>query len=314
MRFDRSAEGALLAALLDGSHECIKLLDADGRIVFVNREGCRTMELSAPDDVVGQSWVARWPVEAQSDVSDALEQARRGEAARFSGTRPGANGETKWWDVTLTPVAAGGDAKFIAIARDMTAEVAERERAAAIGAEMRHRLRNGMTIAAGLVTLEARSQPEHRDFAQTVAGRFAQLGHVQELVLDADREKTLRTVLPLLAGVYGGGELLRIHELPDVRLSDSATQGLALALGELATNSLKYGALRNGEPIEISADVADGRLSLHWREPTHFGQARPGGQGLGLIERILASAGGTIARDISGDQLQVRIELPVLTS
>lgn len=304
------AEAALLAGLLDQSHECIKLLDSEGRILFVNREGCRAMELSTPAAVLGDSWVDRWPKVSFPIVEGAIKSAKAGEVARFSAARPGPHGEDRWWDVTLTPVAGGGAASMISIARDITTEVVERERASAINAEMRHRLRNGMTIAAGIVMLEARGAKEHRGFAQTISERFSQLARVQELVLDPNSDKSLSVILHMMADVYGGGSLLKIGEIPDVQLNDVSTQALALTFGELATNSLKYGALRAGEPIEISADLENTQLCLTWREPTEVGTARLGSQGVGLVDRLISAAKGEITRHSSGGLLIVRVTLP----
>lgn len=311
-----AGQGTLLSALLDQSHECIKLLDAAGRILFVNREGCKAMELSAPGDIIGQFWVERWPDQSRAVVEQALRAVTNGDVARFSASRLGPSGQSCWWDVTLTPIARtpiarDGEARILTIARDVTAEVTERERVAAINAEMRHRLRNAMTIAAGIVTLEARSAPMHQPFASSVCERFAQLAHVQDLVLDPAREKSLVQILPLLAAVYGKGELLEIGTMPDVRLNDTATQALALAFGELATNSLKYGALSAARVIEIEGMVQEGLLHLVWREPTDFSGPRDGGQGLGLMDRLLIAAGGRLTRDVGPGLLTVRVSIPV---
>lgn len=308
------AQGALLAALLDQSCECIKLLDATGKILFVNREGCRAMELSTPDAVVGQAWIERWPADARPVLEDGLGIARAGGVARFRAARPGPSGKERWWDVTVTPVAGDGGARFLTIARDATAEVAERQRVDAIGAEMRHRLRNAMTIAAGIVTLAARAQPAHRAFAQEVGERLGHLATVQDILLDPTREKRFSEIIPLLASAYGGGTSFRVGSLPHARLDDGATQALALAFGELATNSLKYGALGQGQPVDIFGTIEGGMLEISWRESTSFGPPRDGGQGLKLIDRLVTAGGGRIDREVHADLLSVRIALPATPS
>lgn len=304
------SQPALLSALLDQTHDCIELLDGEGRILFVNRESLRTMELSAPVAVVGQRWIDRWPADRRADLEDALGTARAGTAVRFTAPRRGPDDETRWWDVTLAPIATAGAAAFLTVARDITAETTERERAAAIGAEMRHRLRNAMTIAAGIVTMAARSQPEHRLFARAVAERFAQLGRVQDLLLDPARENRLPDIVPLLAKAYGDEALLRFGTVPDVRLAQGPMQALALAFGELATNSLKYGALKHGKPVGIDGVTENNMLRLIWREPTRLGASRDGSQGLGLIDRLIAVSGGTVDYADDNGDLVVRIALP----
>lgn len=308
------SHNALLSTLLDQTHECIALLDGDARIVFVNREGARAMEKSVPDALIGRHWVERWPEASRGDIERALADARHGKAARFTASRPGADGAPCWWDVTVTPIDAEGDAspRVLAIARDITAEARDRQRIAAITEEMRHRLKNAMTIAAGIVSMAARSRPEAQPFAREIIDRFAQLGAVQDIVLDPARAKNFADIVPMLARAYGDASLLRFGALPDARLGDAAMQALALAFGELATNSLKYGALKHGRPIEIDGVSKDGIFLMTWREPTAFGVARDGAQGLGLIERLIAASGGRFDREVGDDHLCVRVSLPAL--
>jgi PAS domain S-box-containing protein len=305
---------ALLAALLDQTHECIKLLDRDGRILFVNREGASAMELTSPNDLIGEIWGERWPAAVRPEVEAALATARAGHVGRINAARPGPDQSLHWWDVTVTPIRDddGEISHFLTIARDVTAEVTDRQRIAAISAEMRHRLKNALTVASGLVMMSVRSRPERRDFAEQITARFAQLSTVQDLILDPSSSKRFADIIPLLSSAYGDASLLEFGELPDVQLGEAVMQALALAFGELATNSLKYGALQHGRAIEIGGEVGDGMLHLTWREQTAFGPARDGGQGLGLVDRLVRASGGTFARQHDDSVFLARLSLPIL--
>lgn len=305
---------SLLGALLDQTDECIKLLGPDGRILFVNRGGAIAMELASPADLIGQLWAERWPEKVRAEVEEALVTARIGEVARVRAARPGPDGSDRWWDVTVTPIRAddGGVQRFLTIARDITAEITERQRVAAITAEMRHRLKNALTVASGLVMMSARSRPDLAAFAGEIGERFARLSAVQELILDPGSDKRFSEIVPLLASTYGDASLLEIGTLPDVRLSDAAMQALALTFGELATNSLKYGALKHGHPVAIDGSESDGALRLTWREHTSFGTAREGGQGMELIDRLIRASGGTFVPQHEGDLFVATTTLPVL--
>jgi two-component sensor histidine kinase len=87
----------------------------------------------------------------------------------------------------------------------------------------------------------------------------------------------------------------RIHmEGPDVRLSPRMALAIAMALQELATNAVKYGALSNeaGE-VRIAWSVNDApekRLHLTWSETNGPAVEIPQRRGFGtrLIERSLA--------------------------
>ncbi len=307
------SDGAFLATVLDQTHDCIKLLDLEGVIQYVNRQGALVMELSSPSELIGQRFIERWPEHARSSVKKALAAARRGELGRFEASRPQPNGSPSWWDVTVSPVRAssGQITHFATIARDMTIEVLERERVETISLEMRHRLKNALTVACGIILLSARGRSEVTAFANDIVTRLGQLASVQAMVLDPSSDKQLSQIVPALAGAYGGNALLTFGDLPDIKLSDQAMQALALCFGELATNSLKYGALRDGRRVNIDGAAGDGFIELSWREETDFGAARAGGQGLGLIERLIRTAGGSFTRHLDGDYMKAVMTLPV---
>lgn len=308
------AGNGLLVALFDPMPDCVALLDEEGLIRFVNPAAAAAMAPGSPDVLPGQSWIERWPEMVRPRLNDALCAARRGDADRFTTSRRDTQGADRWWDVTVTPIAGEGDARpgFLVIARDVTTEIAERKRTAAISAEMRHRMKNALTIASGILAMTARGRPEVRSFVEEVTARLGQIAAIQDLLLDPARDKRLADIVPLLAGAYGGPVLIRFGATPNVRLGETAMQALALAFGELATNSLKYGALQRGEPIDVEGIVADAMLQLTWREPTAFGAPRAGAQGLGLIDRLIAASGGRFDRSFADGVYRARLCLPII--
>lgn len=304
--------GALLAAVLDQTHDCIKLLDRDGVIQYVNGQGARLMELSSPSDLLGKSYIERWPKDVRSKVSDALDAAGQGQLGRFTASRL-TNGAVSWWDVTVSPVQAPNREiiHFVTIARDMTTEVRERDRVEAISLEMRHRLKNSLAVASGIIMLSARGTPELESFARQIASRLAQLSDVQALVLDPATEQMLDEYVPMLAGAYGNNALLKFGSLPHVKLGDRAMQALALCFGELATNSLKYGAMRNGNQVRVDGVSHSNNVTLTWLEETAFQDPRSGGRGLRLIERLVETAGGSFKREVGGEMMRATMTLPL---
>ncbi|KQT35214.1 hypothetical protein ASG29_03635 [Sphingomonas sp. Leaf412] len=305
---------AFLATVLDQSHDCIKLLSLDAVIRYVNRQGALAIGVASPRDLVGRPYLARWPADLHPAVNDALDAARAGGLGRFTGCRPRPDGLPGWWDVTVSPVrAATGDITHIAtIARDKTAEVMEHDRVQAISLEMRHRLKNAMTIASGIVTLSAAGRPDVAEFAQEIVARLGHLASVQSAILDPASDGSLVRIVPALIQAYGERTALDFGALPDVRLGQQALQALALSFGELATNSLKYGALRHGGRVRIDGVPRDGMVEITWREETRFGAARPDGQGLHLIERLIRTAGGGFRREVDPDGMRATIVLPVI--
>jgi diguanylate cyclase (GGDEF)-like protein/PAS domain S-box-containing protein len=120
---------ALYRSVLESSADCIKILDKNGRLLFLNPAGQSALELDDPAQLVGTEWLTAWPLGARPGVEQAMAQARTGSKARFSGYCPTAKGTPRWWDVILTPIPgkASEPGKILAVSRDVTSQVAQAE-------------------------------------------------------------------------------------------------------------------------------------------------------------------------------------------
>lgn len=141
------------------------------------------------------------------------------------------------------------------------AETKEREaqsRELALG-ESRHRLKNLMAIIEALAKFSAPRSGQHPAtdaFLQRFIGRLRALGAASDLVLKygpgpLEASAVIRAVLePFLSE---SSERL-VFDGPELELSEHFGGALAMAVHELATNALKYGAL----------SVPQGRVSFRW--------------------------------------------------
>jgi PAS domain S-box-containing protein len=116
-------------ALLEASPDCVKLIEPNGTVRFLNRNGYALMEIETGTALQGQRWVDLWPKEMATKVELALETARAGGSARFDGICPTAKGTMKWWDVVVTIIRteAGEVDCFLCVSRDITAWKAAEE-------------------------------------------------------------------------------------------------------------------------------------------------------------------------------------------
>jgi diguanylate cyclase (GGDEF)-like protein/PAS domain S-box-containing protein len=111
---------ALVRSIVDASPDCIKLLDEEGKILFVNRLGPKTVDLDDATPLLGTYWVDLLKPEAAKLAGQALDKARGGETATFTMQHPTAKGRLKWWDIVVTPVSRGGRTRIAVIAHDIT--------------------------------------------------------------------------------------------------------------------------------------------------------------------------------------------------
>ncbi|RIK57062.1 MAG: Fis family transcriptional regulator [Nitrospira sp.] len=113
----------LATRLIESSHDCIKVLDLEGRLLSMNAHGMEVLEICDFGALVGSPWVAFWGGQDQERAKAAIEQARRGQVGRFTGLFPTRQKNTpKWWDVSVTAILdkAGRPEKLLAVSRDVT--------------------------------------------------------------------------------------------------------------------------------------------------------------------------------------------------
>jgi PAS domain S-box-containing protein len=313
-----SASNEMLAAVLDQSVDCIKVIGPTGTLDFMNRNGRCAMGIDDFSAVAGKNWWDLWPAESQHLVRNSITTACEQGTARFEAFCPTGKGEPKWWDVTVSPLrdASGTLRGLISISRDVSADVRAREIRETTAAEMKHRLRNAYALTSAIVTMSARGREEHRDFAREISARLEQLGIAQTLLLDAGAlgTPTLELLVERLTQPFcSDPAMLDIAPLPDVILSEEQVRTLALVLGEFSTNSNKYGALGHGGRIAITGAVAGGKLTLHWSEHSDRPVAaapRDGSSGLTLIRRALAAQRGSLDADFGADGIDLTVQLP----
>ncbi|MBD1909385.1 MULTISPECIES: PAS domain S-box protein [unclassified Leptolyngbya] len=108
--------------MLESSSDCIKVLDLDGRLLYINLGGQCLMEIDNFEAFHNADWLAFWQGNNRASVEEAIATAKAGEIGRFQGYCPTAKGTPKWWDVVITPMqdADGRVAQLLAVSRDVT--------------------------------------------------------------------------------------------------------------------------------------------------------------------------------------------------
>jgi PAS domain S-box-containing protein len=137
--------------ILESSSDCIKLLDLNGHLLYMNTGGMGLMEIDDFASVLNTDWLCCWKGNAYGVAKAALTTAIAGELGRFHGYCPTFKQTPKWWDVVITPIrdAVGQVVQLLAISRDISEQQAilrERERAELRWRESEERLRLGMQV------------------------------------------------------------------------------------------------------------------------------------------------------------------------
>jgi len=111
--------------LLETNTDCLKILDEEGRILFMNFNGLCLMEIDDFSSIKNKNWWTLWGAENEELVKASIDKALLGETIQFTALSPTAKGTSKWWDVLVTPICRPGEdvKQIISISRDITAEV-----------------------------------------------------------------------------------------------------------------------------------------------------------------------------------------------
>ena len=132
--------------VLENSPDCVEVLDAEGRLKFINQNGLCLMEIDDINDLHGMPWAQLWPESQRAPVQKAVEQGLRGEVSRFTTPRLTTKGILRWWDVIVAPVASASDkdgvTSLISVSRDITAQKLAEETLREQGQRLRSLLEN----------------------------------------------------------------------------------------------------------------------------------------------------------------------------
>jgi PAS domain S-box-containing protein len=310
---------AVLTSLLESSRDCVKLLDLEGRLLYVNRVGLSVRQMAGAEDVLGRYCWEFWPSEAEATLREAISIAGAGKKWEFRGLCPSPKGTDKWWDVRVSPVTdvAGKPILILVVSRDVTDAVTHRTMYETIALEMRHRLKNAFAVSSAITKISARSAPAHQSFAEDLVNRFSSLAVAQSRLVDAAEDFSLRELVSDVVGAAGVHQgAFDVSQLPDCRIDESQMRTIAIVIGELATNSLKYGALGSGRSAACEGRIEGGWLSLLWTESLaglvheETGKASSSDAGLHVMNRIVLSAGGSINRETTTESLIVSFSIP----
>ncbi len=193
---------------------------------------------------------------------------------------------------------------------DVTGRKQAEEGRELLAGEMSHRVKNLLTIASGLTAITSRSTATTQDMARELTQRLTALGRAHDLVRPLPNQvkatsALLGDLLTVLLAPYDdlGAFSGRIRvSVPRMSVGDASTTILALVVHELATNSLKYGALSVETGIvDVSCLAQVDAVRIVWTEsggpPVTKPTAAPG-YGSKLVERsVTGHLKGSITYD-----------------
>ena len=189
-----------------------------------------------------------------------------------------------------------------------------------LAGEMSHRVKNLLAIASGLTHLTSRSNTTVEEMATELTDRLAALGRAHDLVRPLPghqgRAALLGDLIAVLLAPYddSGAFSGRIRvAVPRMGIGEQAATGLALVIHELATNSLKYGALSVASGmLDISGTASESEVCIAWTERGGPAVKPPeeAGYGSRLLNRtVTGQLGGALKTEWSPEGVIVSLNL-----
>ncbi|WP_146590747.1 HWE histidine kinase domain-containing protein [Puniceibacterium confluentis] len=206
--------------------------------------------------------------ERREQFRDAFQRALDGEAnslveVPFSiplETADGVEMREIWWTCTHTPVPGpDGEIQYmVQNAQDVTLKVQAERLRDAIAAEMQHRVGNILSLVSVIARRTAGSARDLEDFLARFEGRVQALSRTHSYLSGTNWDRmTIGSILSRqLEDHVATDEHQIVLDGSDIHLNAAEAQILTLAVHELTTNSVKYGALK----------CPEGRLAIRWNK------------------------------------------------
>ena len=196
---------------------------------------------------------------------------------------------------SLMAVVSGGARLF---AERLATIEAERSLAAQ---ESVHRIKNLLAVVQALSARAAKGSNTVAEFRDRFANKLAALAIAQDLLVQRDwHDAPLDQLVTKALAPFLIHSKISVEGGPTVVLPREYISGVTMALYELATNALKYGALAEEGTVTILWTCDDTQCVLLWTERGGALSTQGGGSGFGH-KLIQAAFGGKVGTSVNYD-------------
>ena len=231
------------------------------------------------------------------------------------------DGREKWLLLLaqFAPSAAAGDGgRVLGVAMDITGQKQAEVRLSTIARELQHRAKNSLTVVQALASQSFRGDRDLEESLAAFSQRLRALANTADVTsrdwTSADfRDLVIRATNPYRDSSSDPFELSG----PPVLLPSKHITAVGMALHELSTNAVKYGALGTaGGRVRLSWTAEAEQLTIKWKESGGPPVRPPTGRGFGtrlLQAGLLGRDEGSVALDFAADGVEctIRVKLHV---
>ena len=246
-----------LAAIVASSGDAIMSVGLDGRVRSWNQGAEKLFGFTA-EEMIGEFKNKVVPDDRVGELQKHLNIILAGESSRIDTVRRDRNGRMIDVSLDMAPIrdADGQIVAMSSIIHDITDRKSTEKHQRFLMRELTHRSKNLLAIVQSMARQTARSAASLKDFETEYMQRLQGLAASHDLLVNqnwagAPLNELIRRQVESF--VEANRANLAISG-PDLMISAKAAQAIGLALHELATNSMKYGAL----------STSKGKVSIDW--------------------------------------------------
>lgn len=201
---------------------------------------------------------------------------------------------------------------------ETTARMESQRQVRLMNSELQHRMKNMFAMVTSIVSQTLRVAHSVEESRPLLLQRLAAVANAHALVTDAPKgDVSLAQVVETALSVHRTISSQVHADGPEVMLSDKQALSLSLAINELTTNAMKYGALsvEDGRVHLCWQGDGAGSFILHWREQGGPSVTKPSRRGFGttLMERVVPhDFGGSATLTYAPEGVSYRIDTPTL--
>jgi PAS domain S-box-containing protein len=300
-----------LAAILDGIGEGFYAVDRDWRFILFNEEAAKYFR-RAPADVIGRVLWETFPGSRETELGRLFLQVMAGretiraetESVIFRG---------RFLSYRLFPLGDGMGVVF----RDITDRKHAEEQRDLLVKELEHRVKNTLSIVQSIAAQTFRNSGVDAAVQRAFEARLINLSNVHGVLTQTGWDSAdLHDVVSSALRPHTALDRERFTVAgPALRLGPKSAVALSMAVHELCTNAIKYGALSaESGHVDIEWREQDGHLHWQWRERGGPPVVNPTRTGFGsrMIERALAmQLSGTVTIGYRPSGLVCTIDAPM---
>lgn len=290
-----TADRNRLATIVEQSRDFIGYADLRGNIQFVNEAGRRLtgMKGALEEGALVNFFTEKERPRLENEVLPAV--LRDGFWTGEMQFRHFVTGEAIPVRYNIFPMtdADGAAIGYGTVTTDLRAEKAAEQQREALTRELAHRMKNTLAMVQAIATQTLRSTGDVAAARDAIGARLTALARAQDILTATSWHyaDAAEVVEAAVAPHRTLGDRI-VASGPHVELTAQRALGLSLAIHELATNAIKYGALSNETGRVVMSWSTDGNaFHFEWNESGGPPVRSPEGRGFGskLIERIVAA-------------------------